>query len=112
ERLHETTMELSRQVGERSREYAIALINAGAFYKDVGRLDRARTVYELARPVVTEVQGREHPDYILLLSNLGDLEMDFGNAARAAELLEEACSIGRSCLGERHDLYLSALHNL
>lgn len=112
ERLHETTMELSRQVGERSREYAIALINAGAFYKDVGRLDRARTVYELARPVVTEVLGREHPDYILLLSNLGDLEMDFGNAAKAAELLDEACSIARSCLGERHDLYLSALHNL
>ena len=112
ERLHETTMELSRQVGERSREYAIALINAGAFYKDVGRLDRARTVYELARSIVTEVQGREHPDYILLLSNLAHLEMDFGNAARAAELLDEACSIGRSCLGERHDLYLSALHNL
>ena len=112
ERLHETTMELSRQVGDRSREYAIALINAGAFYKDVGRLDRARTVYELARPIVTEVQGREHPDYILLLSNLGDLEMEFRNAAKAAELLDEACSIARSSLGERHNLYLTALHNL
>ena len=112
ERLHEATIELSRQVGERSREYAIALINAGAFYKEVGRHDRARTVYELARPIVTEVQGREHPDYILLLSNLADLEMEFGNAEKAADLLTEACGIARSALGERHDFYLSALHNL
>ena len=112
ERLHETTMELSRQVGERSRTYALALINAGAFFKDVGRLDRARTVYEQAQPIVTEVLGREHPNYVLLLSNLGDLEMEAGNAARAVELLNEACSIGRSALGERHDFYLSALHNL
>ena len=112
ERLHDTTMELSRQLGERSRAYAAALINAGAFYKDVGRLDRARTVYEQARPIVTEVLGREHPDYVLLLSNLGDLEMESGNAARALELLNEACSIGRSSLGERHGFYLTALHNL
>jgi tetratricopeptide (TPR) repeat protein len=112
ERLHEATIELSRKVGERSREYAIAPINAGAFYKEVGRHDRARTVYEVARPIFTEVQGREHPDYILLLSNLADLEMEFGNAEEAAELLTEACGIARSALGERHDFYLSALHNL
>jgi tetratricopeptide (TPR) repeat protein len=112
EQLHETTMELSRQVGERSRAYALALINAGAFYKDVGRLDRARTVYEQAQPIVTEVLGREHPDYVLLLSNLADLEMEFRNADRAVELLDEACSIARSALGERHDFYLTALHNL
>lgn len=112
ERLHETTIELSRQLGDRSREYALALINAGAFYKDVGWDDRARAVYELAQPIVSEVLGREHPDYILLLSNLAHLEMDSGNARKAVELLNEACSTGRSSLGEQHYTYLSALHNL
>ena len=112
ERLHETTMELARRLGDRSREYALALINAGAFYKDVGRHDRARSVYELARPIVTEVLGREHPDYVLLLSNLAHLEEDDGNPERAVELLTEACRTGRSSLGEQHPYYLSALNNL
>ena len=112
ERLHETTIKLSCQLGDRSREYALALINAGAFYKDVGWDDRARAVYELAQPIVSEVLGREHHDNILLLSNLAHLEMDSGNAVRAVELLNEACSTGRSSLGERHYTYLSALHNL
>ncbi len=112
EPLHETAMELSRQLGDRSREYALALINAGAFYKDVGRYDRARTLYELAQPIVAETVGRKHADYILLLSNLAHLELDFRNAARAVELLSEACSVARSSLGECHDYYLSALHNL
>jgi tetratricopeptide (TPR) repeat protein len=112
EQLHETTVELARQVDARSREYGLAMVNAGAFFRDVGRYDRARTLYEQAQPILAEVLGTRHPDYILLLSNLGHLELDFGNAARAVELLNEACSTGRSSLGEQHEYYLSALNNL
>jgi tetratricopeptide (TPR) repeat protein len=112
ERLHKTAMELSLQLGVRSREYALALINAAAFYKDVGRMDLARTLYEQAQPIVADVLGTQHPDYILLLSNLGDLELDFGNVEGAVDLLNKACSIAQTALGEQHEYYLSALHNL
>jgi tetratricopeptide (TPR) repeat protein len=112
ERLHETTMELACQLGDRSREYALAMVNAGAFYRDVGRVDRARTLYEQARPILAEVLGTDHPDYVLLLSNLGHLESEHGDAVKAVELLKEACDTGRTSLGEQHDYYLSALHNL
>jgi tetratricopeptide (TPR) repeat protein len=112
ERLHETTVELARQVGARSRQYGLAMVNAGAFYKDVGRYDRARTLYEQAQPILAEVLGTRHPDYVLLLSNLGHLESEHGDVVRAVELLNEACDTARSSLGERHQYYLSALHNL
>jgi tetratricopeptide (TPR) repeat protein len=112
ERLHETTMELARQLDDRSREYALTLVNAAAFYRDVGRVDRARSLYEQARPILAEALGTQHPDYVLLLSNLGHLESEHGDAVKAVELLKEACATGRTSLGEQHGHYLSALHNL
>jgi tetratricopeptide (TPR) repeat protein len=112
EQLYETAIELWRGLGDRTADYARALISAAQLYGDVGRYDRARSLYALAQPIVAETSGTDKRDLVLLLSNRGLFELENGDAEQAITLLEEAWNTGRVSLGETHDYSLSALHNL
>ena len=98
--------------GKAGNEYANALNNLAAIYRNSGRYEAAEPLHEGALSITRCVLGVDHPDTAVSLNNLALLYRDQGRYDAAEPLYEEALLITRRILGADHPAMATSLNNL
>ena len=98
--------------GKAGNEYANALNNLAAIYRNSGRYEAAEPLYEGALSITRCVLGVDHPDTAVSLNNLALLYRARGRYDAAEPLCEEALWINRRILGADHPATATSLNNL
>lgn len=97
-------VDVARQIGSRSREYAAILGYKASILQDSGRYDVAETLYREALGITEAAAGKTSPHYAADLQNLADLQRVTGYFRDALRTLQEAEAIGKSGTDADHKL--------
>lgn len=97
-------VDVARQFGPRSREYAAILGYKASILQDTGRYDLAEPLYREALAITAGTEGTASPYYAADLQNLADLQRVTGYFGDTLRTLEQSEAIGTSGTGAEHKL--------
>lgn len=88
-----------------------AVYQMGVIEHELGRLDRAKELYERALKCREMLYGSRHPDSLMVLNNLSVLLMEQDQLEAARGSFARTLAGRQSVLGELHTDTLSTMHN-
>ena len=93
-------------------EVAGTLTNLGAAWRDLGKPEKARDLFERALPIFERAYGPDHVRVAVTLDGLGDAWRNLGKPEKARDRCERALRILERAYGPDHVLVAGTLTNL
>ena len=103
---------LTRWVGDRHPQVAVAASNLGRTLTDLGRFDEAEVVLRQALEIRREVYGSMHPRVAVVISRLATVERLRGRPEQALPLYQQAHDIRRRVFDPGHPEIGNSLRQL